>query len=116
VYGTLGRASDAAAEFSQAIRLQPDNADAHYNLGIALEQADRVQEAVGEFKETIRLRPDDADAHFNLGIALATLGQIDKSVAEFSEALRIRPDFPEAREAMERAMSLRQSPASSTKP
>ena len=115
VYGTLGRAGDAAEEFSQTLRLQPRNADAHYNLGIALAQADRVQEAAREFQETIRLRPDDADAHFNLGIALASLGQIDKSVAEFSTALGIRPDFPEARQALEHAMSLRPNPASSSK-
>jgi Tfp pilus assembly protein PilF len=45
VLGRLARNSDAADEFSQTIRLQPENANTHYNLGIALAQQDKVQEA-----------------------------------------------------------------------
>jgi tetratricopeptide (TPR) repeat protein len=66
----LGLTADAAAEFSEAVRFQPENADAHYNLGIALAQEDRVQEAASEFDATVLLRPDDANARFNLGISL----------------------------------------------
>ena len=111
VLGSLGRTDEAAGEFSQTVRLQPDNADAHYNFGIALAQDDRLQEATREFSTTVRLRPDDAAAHFNLGIALAQLGEIDAAIAQFSEALRIKPDFDAARQALERAMTLRQTPA-----
>ena len=108
VLGSLGRNSEAASEFSQATRLQPDNADAHFDFGIALAQEGKVHEAADEFGATLRLRPDDADAHFNLGIALARLGKIDEAIAQFSEAVRIRPNFAAARQALDRAMSLKE--------
>ena len=108
VLGSLGRTAEAAAEFSQVVRLQPNNADAHYNLGLALAQEEQLQEAAGEFSTTVGLQPDDAAAHFNLGIVLARQGKTDAAIAQFSEALRIKPDFAEARQALERAMTLRQ--------
>ena len=76
-----GRAADAApildravAAAREAIRLQPDDAAAHYNLGVALDGQGKLDEAVAEYREAIRLQPDFAEAHFNLGIALATRG------------------------------------------
>jgi tetratricopeptide (TPR) repeat protein len=107
VLGTVGRPADAAAQFAEVIRLQPDNADAHFNYGTALAELDRIPEAVSEFEATIRLRPQDADAHFNLGIALARLNRIDEAIAQFDEAVRLRPNFAAAREALDRALSMK---------
>ena len=107
VLGTLGRPADAAAQFAEVVRLQPGNADAHFNYGAALAELDRIPEAVREFEATIRLRPQDADAHFNLGIALARLNRIDDAIAQFAEAVRLRPDFVPAREALDRAQSMK---------
>jgi len=110
VYGSLGRGAAAEQQFAETARLQPDNADAHYNLGLALAEQNKLPQAVDEFNEAVRLKPDDAEAHFNLGIALVQLGQMNQASAQFSEALRLRPNFPQAKEALERAMSL-QRPA-----
>jgi tetratricopeptide (TPR) repeat protein len=109
VLGSLGRPNDAAVQFAETIRLQPDNADAHYDLALALGQLDRVSDAAREFAATISLRHDDADAHYNLGISLARLGQIDAAVVQFNETLRIRPDSLPARQALEQAVSMKQS-------
>jgi tetratricopeptide (TPR) repeat protein len=109
VLGNLGHSGEAADQFSQAVRLQPENADARFNLGLALAQEGQLQEAVREFNATVRLRPDDAVARFNLGIALARLGRMDESIVQFSEAVRLKPDFIEARQALDRAMTLGQS-------
>ena len=65
---------EAVAAFRTAIRLQPDDAAAHYNLGNALRGQGKVDEAVAECRTAIRLRPDDAEAHSNLGVALGPRG------------------------------------------
>jgi tetratricopeptide (TPR) repeat protein len=109
VLGSLGRANDAAVEFSETVRLQPSNPDAHYNLALALAQQDHLPDAAREFAAAVGLRPDDADAHFNFGIALARLDQLDAAIKQFNETLRIRPDYAPARQALDQAVSMKQS-------
>ena len=54
------------ASFHTAVRLKPDYAEAHNNLGNALTALGRVEEAAASFQEAVRLRPDYAEAHNNL--------------------------------------------------
>jgi len=53
-----------------AIKLNPDFADAHNNLGAALFNAKMTEEAIDYFKEAIRIRPGFAAAQKNLETAL----------------------------------------------
>ena len=36
VYGQQGRTDEAIREYQAALRINPDSADAHHNLGVAL--------------------------------------------------------------------------------
>jgi tetratricopeptide (TPR) repeat protein len=67
-----GQPDEAIRHFQEAIRLKPDYAEAHSNLGTAFYQQGRTGEAIREFQEALRLRPDFADAQRNLDLALAT--------------------------------------------
>ena len=49
-----------------AIKLNPDSADAHYNLGNVLLNAKMTEEAIDYYKEAIRIRPGFAAAQKNL--------------------------------------------------
>ena len=59
---------------TQAIRINPDFAKAHYNLGHAYERSGMDTEAIESYRQAIRINPDDADAHYNLGIAYVNSG------------------------------------------
>jgi len=96
VLADQGRIDEAIADYSQALRLDPDFDEAHYNLGYALAGQGRIDEAMAQYSEALRLKPDYAKAHINLGAALASQGRIDEAIAHYSQALRIQPDFPEA--------------------
>ena len=61
---------EAIREYQEALRLQPDDAKAHNNLGIALDQKGQLDEAIRQYQEAIRLKPDYALAHNNFGYAL----------------------------------------------
>jgi tetratricopeptide (TPR) repeat protein len=62
------------SEYRAAIRLKPDHAEAHGNLGSALKGQGKLDEAIAGYREAIRLKPDYAEAHSNLGGILKSRG------------------------------------------
>jgi len=62
---------EAIRHYQEALRRQPDRAEAHNNLGAAFHQQGRTGEAIREFQEALRLKPDYAGARRNLNAALA---------------------------------------------
>ena len=82
-----GKLPEAVASYQQAVRVKPDYAVAHNNLGNALREQGRLAEAVASLEQALRLRPDYAEAHNNLGIALQGQGMLAEAVAELSAGL-----------------------------
>ena len=56
----------AAAMLRSVIDLQPDSAEAHNDLGVALASMGRVDEAAGHFRRAVELRPEFQEARRNL--------------------------------------------------
>ncbi len=83
--------ADGIAAFQEAVRLDPDNAAHHVDLGRAL-NADERDEAVKAFREAVLLEPDNATYHADLGRALNALGRFDQADAAFEKAVRLDPD------------------------
>ena len=78
------------------MKIRPDYAEAHNNLGSALAGRGRLDEAMAHFRKALEIQPDSAEAHSNLGIALAAGGRLDEAVEHFRKALEIQPDSAEA--------------------
>ncbi len=84
---STGREREAASEFETAVRLTPDTADYHVNLGLALAQMPgRTADAVAEYQTALKIEPNLAAAHLNLGLAFASMpGRLegrDRGVSE----------------------------------
>ena len=84
------------ADYSEAIRLKPDYADAYYNRGLAYYHKGQYDRAIADYDEAIRLKPDYADAYNNRGNAYNNKGQTDRAIADYVEAIRLKPDYADA--------------------
>jgi Tfp pilus assembly protein PilF len=87
---------DALQALNTAVRLLPDDAGAHNNLGNALARHGRLAAAVASFRRALHLRPDFAEAHNNLGRAAFDLGEFDQASASCRRALDLNPRYAEA--------------------
>ncbi len=87
---------DALQAFHKTAQLLPEDAVAHYNLGVAQKSAGRLDEAVASYRRAISLKPDYFEAHYNLGNALKSLGQQENAAQSYRRAVQLRPDHAEA--------------------
>lgn len=84
---------NAVELITKALIIKPDYADAHSNLGNALQELGKLDEAIDSFHKAIAIRPNYVEAHFNLGNAFRDLGKLDEAVASYFKALTINPDY-----------------------
>ena len=73
-----------------ALRLAPNDADLHGNVGVALGTLGKYPEAVVALQAAIRLRPDLIAAHNNLAQILRSLGKNLEAAHHYDEAERLR--------------------------
>ena len=70
--GQRGQIDEAIRQYQETLRLNPDAAEAHYNLGVTLAAKGQTDEAIRQFQEALRLKPDFAQARDDLARALRT--------------------------------------------
>ena len=87
--GDQGKPDEAVAEYRTALRLKPDYAEAHSNLGNALRDQGKLRRRSPSAARPSASSPILADAHNNLGNALSVQGKPDDAIAEYREALRL---------------------------
>jgi tetratricopeptide (TPR) repeat protein len=87
---------NALPAFQKAAELLPREADAHYNLGVALKGLGLLADAAASYRRALKIKPDYAEAHNNLGNVLKDFGQLDEAVDSCRRALKLKPEFAEA--------------------
>jgi len=92
-YARAGKAEQAVSQYYEALKIKPDDAGIHHNLGNTLDKRlGRPAEAITHYEVTVRLRPGFALGHYDLAIALQKLAKTDQALAEFYTALEIEPN------------------------
>ena len=86
----LNRPAEAETNLRTAIRLDPQFAQAHFQLGVVLEDSNQVQAAISEFRESAHLDPNYAEPHFALARVYGKLGESALARKEVQIFLRIR--------------------------
>jgi protein O-mannosyl-transferase len=92
----MGRPDLAALHYKAATELTPELPTAHYNYGIALENARRFEEAQREYELAIQYSwngEQAAQAHNNLGTLYVKRNQPAAAFSEFTAAIHSDPDY-----------------------
>ncbi len=90
------RFREAVVEFERSLRIEPEMAMAHNNLGLAYQALGMLKEAREAFQKAIDLDTDDlavAYAHNNLGNLLRQQGDYEGAMKQYLLALRRKPDY-----------------------
>jgi tetratricopeptide (TPR) repeat protein len=88
---------EAIAEFTQAIKLKPDYAEAYFWRGSAYADNNGMyDEAILDFDEAIRLKPDYAEAYFEKGEVYAYRGETADAITQFTDAISYKIDYADA--------------------
>jgi tetratricopeptide (TPR) repeat protein len=90
----MGKGDAATKDLRQVVQLQPNSAEAHLNLGIALADSYHFDEALVEFSSAERLAPGVAAPRYNRGRVLVDLKRYDEAGPELAEACRLAPKYP----------------------
>ena len=86
----------AIEDAREEVRNNPDDALAHFNLGVAYENLGMYKEAIEPYKQAIKNNPDYEDAAYRLGFIYGKL-RMWKEVIEFlKQEIRRNPDDAEA--------------------
>ncbi len=78
----------AIADFNEALRLDPKDANAHSALDLARHKKGKFDKAIATSEKAVRLDPKHAVTYYKRGIARQTRGEFDKAPADFNQALR----------------------------
>src|SRR5215211_1741764 len=94
--------AEAVLAFLEAVRLDPDLAEAHFRLGLGYESLGKSEEAEAEYKKAVEAyrkyfqeNEDDAEAHYALGQTYANLGQYSEAIREYRAATNLKNDDPD---------------------
>jgi len=92
-----GNAYLAITNYTEAIRLNPNDAMAYMGRGNAYSEIENYDKAIADYTQAIRLNPNYADAYFNRGgIYLGGTGDYDKAIADYTQAIRLKPNDADA--------------------
>jgi Flp pilus assembly protein TadD len=93
---------EAVGSFEEAVKLDPDLAEAHFRLGLGYEALGKSDEAEAEYKKAVETykkyladHEDDPEAHYDLGQTYAGLGQYSEAIREYRFATKLKEDDPD---------------------
>jgi hypothetical protein len=81
----------------KAVRMSPNDPEAHYTRALMLVNLQRLDEAIAELREATRLRPHHYYEWLDLGVTLDRSGDQSGAVAALRESVRLAPFLAQPR-------------------
>jgi tetratricopeptide (TPR) repeat protein len=89
VHYSRDRLKEALEEFGEAVRLDPNNPEAHYWTGRVHLKLMRYEDALYDFRTAARLKPDYREAHDHLGWLYERKKSYDEALFHLSRSIQL---------------------------
>ena len=88
-----GRVSESLVASQKSVQLNQQDAEAHSNLGVALQERGKLDEAETSYRKTIAFKPDKfANAYDQLGVILQKKGEFEEAEACYKKCMSLEPN------------------------
>ena len=95
-----GKFEEALVQLETAVRLDPADFAAEFQLAGVLREIGRGDDAIAHYERVLEARPGQPNAHFQLGALRLESGELDRAVANFETALQGAPQNAEVHNAL----------------
>ena len=89
IHRSTGNYEAMESAYAQASRIEPNNFDAVYGHGLALQLLNRLADAVREYLRALQIKPNDRDANLNLATAYLQLGEAQQALPYAQRAVEV---------------------------
>ena len=91
-----GKISESLIASEKLVRITPQNALSHYNLGNTYRELEKFSEAEESYKKAISIKSDFSEAYYNLGIVAKNNYKLEEAEKYYTQAIHQNPNFAEA--------------------
>ena len=93
INNNLGKYNEAINNFENIIKINPNFADAYYNLGIILKNLNQIDKSIDNFEKCIKINTKKYEAYNNLGNIYRDKQKIDLAIKYYLKSLEINSDY-----------------------
>lgn len=84
----------AIQDYTQILKINPRNKNAHYNLGYVHYTYLKVySQAIKHYDDAIAADPNYAEAYYSRGLCYEAVGNIDAAIADYQKSLQLKPGY-----------------------
>jgi tetratricopeptide (TPR) repeat protein len=91
-----GELDSAITAFNQAIKLDPNSADAYILRGDVYAQKRDWDRTLADYSQGIKLKPNNAEAYFHCGVAYRNKGDWARALADYEQTVKLNPNAADA--------------------
>ena len=95
-YLAKGSYDQAILDFTEAIEINSNDADAYTNRANAYFRKKNYDQAILDFTKAIEIKPNFFSIYLNRGNAYAKKDNLDQAISDYTKAIEINPDFGQA--------------------
>ncbi len=88
-----GEFDNAIDDYTEAIKRNPNDADAYYVRGTAYLAKGEFDNAIDDYTEAIKRKKDYAGAYYVRGTAYVAKGDVYNAISDYNTTIKYKPDF-----------------------